>query len=122
MRRLNVVAVAAAVLGIASAAAAQGNLSPKARGAFTPVPRQSRPLFRNGPMDALKEDARRRLQPQRPKVVCGMSIAPANPEIDLKSIKPAPKDKKYTMRLVPAPMCGSDASTVVVPAPSDAPR
>ena len=121
MRAVTVSAVVA-VLGVASGAAAQGSLSPKPGGAFAPVPRQTRPLFQNDQLDKLKEETRRHLQSQRPKVVCGMSIAPANPEIDPKSIKKAPTDKTYTMRFVPPPMCAQEPSTVVVPPPTVAPR
>ena len=132
MRSFTLVAAAAvaAVLGVASSAAAQGNLVPKSGGAFTPVPRQSTPLFQNDQLDKLKEETRRRLQSQRPKVECGMTIIPATPEVDPKSIKKAPTDKRYTMRSVPRGTCAQEwsnvltvvPSTVVVPAPSVAPR
>jgi len=115
-------AAVAAVLGAASSAAAQGNLVPRPGGAFTPVPRQSNPLFQNDQLDKLKEEARRRLQSQTPKVECGMTVFPATPEVDQKSIKKAPTDKKYTMRSVPRPMCGQESSTAVVPPPTVAPR
>ena len=125
MRAVNLIAISA-VLGVASSAAAQGTLVPKPGGAFTP-PRQSKPLI----PEVLKnreamEQARRHLQSVRdssaPTVVCGMTVFPATPDVDPKSIKKAPADKKYTMRFVPPPMCGSDASTVVVPPPTVAPR
>jgi hypothetical protein len=123
MRSFNVIAAAAfAVLGAASSTAAQGTLVPKPGGAFTPVPRQSQQLFQHDQLDKLKEEARRRLQSQRPKIECGMTVFPATPEIDPKSIKKAPTDKKYTMRSVPRPSCGNEASTVVVPPPTVAPR
>ena len=127
MRSFTVIAAAAvAVLGVASSTAAQGNLVPKPGGAFTPAP-QSKPLI----PEVLKnreamEQARRHLQSVRdsnaPTAVCGMTVFPATPEVDPKSIKKAPTDKKFTMRLVPPPMCGSEASTVVVPPPTVAPR
>jgi hypothetical protein len=115
-------AAVAAVLGVASSAAAQGNLVPKPGGAFTPVPRQSNPLFQNDRVDKLKEETRRRLQAQKPKLECGMTVFPITPDVDPKSIKPAPTDKKYTMRNVPRPMCGQESSTAVVPPPTVAPR
>ena len=124
MRAVNVIAFAA-VLGAASSVAAQGFPFPKTGGAFSPVPQQSKPSPSSPEVrDELKEQARRALQAQRgaPKTVCGMTVYPALPEVDPKSIKKAPTDKKYTMRLVPPPMCGSEASTVVVPPPTVAPR
>ena len=43
---------------------------------------------------------------QKPKVVCGTTIIPADPKIDRKAIKPAPdKGPKSTIRQVPAPAC-----------------
>jgi hypothetical protein len=124
MRSFTLVGAAAvgAVLGVASNAAAQGNLVPKPGGAFTPVPRQSNPLFQNDRLDKLKEETRRRLQAQKPKLECGMTVFPITPDVDPKSIKPAPTDKKYTMRNVPRPMCGQESSTAVVPPPTVAPR
>jgi hypothetical protein len=132
MRSFTLVAAAAvaAVLGVASSTSAQGNLVPKPGGAFTPAPKQSKPLFQNDQLDKLKEETRRRLQSQRPTVECGMTIIPAIPEVDPKSIKKAPTDKKYTMRSVPRGICAQESSnfptvvpsTVVVPAPSVAPR
>jgi hypothetical protein len=124
MRAVNIIAVAT-MLGAASSVAAQGSLSPKPGGAFTPVPQQSRPLFQNDQLNKLQEEARRQLESRRPKVVCGMNIAPADPAIDPKLIKKAPTDKKYTMRLVPPGICSQDSSnapTVVVPRPTVAPR
>jgi hypothetical protein len=128
MRSFTLVAAAAvaAVLGVASSAAAQGNLVPKPGGAFTPPP-QSKPLF----PQILKgrEQALQRLQHAKgmepPTVVCGMTVIPANPAVDPKSIKKAPNDKKYTMRSVPPGICGQDSNNppmVVVPPPTVAPR
>jgi hypothetical protein len=125
MRSVNVIvfAAAVAVLGAASSAAAQGNLVPRPGGAFSPAA-QSKPLFPQilkGRQQALQQ-LQRAPGFESPPVVCGMQVIPATPEVDPKSIKKAPPDKKYTMRFVPRPSCGSEASTVVVPPPTVAPR
>ena len=127
MRVVTAIAVAtAAVLGAASSAAAQGFPFPKTGGAFTQTPQESKPLI--PPVVRLKEEALRHLQSRGGlggrTVVCGMPVIPANPEVDPKSIKKAPTDKKYTMRSVPPGICTQDssASTVVVPPPTVAPR
>jgi hypothetical protein len=121
MRAVNLIVISA-VLGVASSAGAQGTLVPKPGGAFTPPP-QSKPVI---PEILKGREALQHLQFAKglepPSVVCGMTVIPATPEVDPKSIKKAPTDRKYTMRLVPPPMCGSDASTVVVPPPTVAPR
>ena len=121
------VAIAVAWLGAASSARAQGTLVPKPGGAFTPPPRQSGQLFLQ--MNNAKEEALRRLQARvqvgPPTVVCGMTVIPADPAVDPKSIKKAPNDKKYTMRSVPPGICGQNsdnAPMVVVPPPPVAPR
>ena len=69
--------------------------------------------------EVLKDLARSALQAQSLKVVCGMTVIPASPALDPKSVKPAPRDKKYTMRSVPPPMCGS--ADVTLPAPDSTP-
>lgn len=125
MRSFNpvVVAAVAAVLGAASSAAAQGSLVPKSGGAFTQVPEQ-KPLFPQilqGKAQALHQ-LQRAPGFESPTVVCGMQVIPATPEVDPKAIKKAPTDKKYTMRFVPRPSCSNEASTVVVPPPTVAPR
>ena len=119
--------IAIAWLGAASGASAQGNLVPKPGGAFTPPPRQSGQLFVQ--MNEAREELKRRLQARgavgQPTVVCGMTVIPANPAVDPKSIKKAPDDKKYTMRTVPPGICtqeSGNAPTVVVPPPPVAPR
>jgi hypothetical protein len=123
MRAVTVVAVAA-VLGVASSAAAHGFPFPKSGGAFIPAPQESKPVISLTLKN--REEALRKLQSLRggaqPTVVCGMTIIPATPDVDPKSIKKAPTDKKYTMRTVPRPMCGQEASTVVVPPSTVAPR
>ena len=125
MRAVTGVAVVA-VLGIASGAAAQGFPFPKTGGAFTQAPQQRKPLLPSPEMrEQAKEQAMRELRSRINRgttVVCGMTVSPAIPEVDPKSIKKSPTDKKYTMRAVPPPMCGQQSSTVVVPPPTVAPR
>jgi hypothetical protein len=128
MRSFTLVAAAgvAVVLGVASSAAAQGFPFPKTGGAFSPAPQQSKPWVLPPTMkDEAEQQARRELRSRIDRdttVVCGMTVSPAIPEVDPKSIKPAPNDRKYTMRSVPPSLCGSNASTVVVPPPTVAPR
>jgi hypothetical protein len=127
MRTVIAFAVVAVVwLGAASSARAQGNLVPKPGGAFTP-PQGSKPLFPS--ILKNQEEARLRLEARAalraPTAMCGMTVIPATPEVDPKSIKKAPTDKKYTMRFVPPSMCGQDSinvPTVVMPPPTVAPR
>jgi hypothetical protein len=47
-----------------------------------------------------------------PKVVCGMTLIPANPTIDPKMMveKPRSDGTKYTIRAVDPPICNSSAS------------
>lgn len=122
MRAVTAIAVAtAAVLGAASSTAGQGFPFPKTGGAFTRAPQESKP-----PVVKLKEEALRHLQSQAGlgarTMVCGMTVIPANPAVDPKSIKKAPTDRKYTMRSVPPPACAQESFTVVVPPPTVAPR
>lgn len=43
---------------------------------------------------------------QRPKIVCGTTVIPADPTLDRKAIKPVPdKGPKSSIRQVPAPAC-----------------
>jgi len=125
MRAVNAFAVAA-MLGVASSAAAQGFPFPKTGGAFSPAPQQSKPWVLPPKMkDEAKQQAMRELRSRIDRgttVVCGMTVSPAIPEFDPKSIKKAPTDRKYTMRNVPRPMCGQESSTAVVPPPTVAPR
>jgi len=123
------VVVAVIWLGAIPSARAQGNLIPKSGGAFTPPARQSGQLFTQ--MNKAREELQRRLQARAPvgppTVVCGMTVIPADPTVDPKSIKKIPEDKKYrfTMRSVPPGICTQDSSnapTVVVPPPTVAPR
>jgi len=123
------VVVAIVWLSAISSAGAQGTLIPKSGGAFTPPARQSGQLFTQ--MNKAREELQRRLQPRAsvgpPTIVCGMTVIPADPTVDPKSIKKVPEDKKYrfTMRSVPSGICAqesSNAPTVVVPPPTVAPR
>jgi hypothetical protein len=41
--------------------------------------------------------------PRNPTVVCGMLVIPADATIDPGIKKPAPQDKKYTMKTLPPP-------------------
>jgi hypothetical protein len=112
MRTVIAFAVVAVVwLCAASSARAQGNLVPKPGGAFTP-PQGSKPLFpsilKNQEESRLRLGARAALR--APTVMCGMTVIPATPEVDPKSIKKAPTDKKYTMRSVPPSICTQDSS------------
>lgn len=44
--------------------------------------------------------------PAKPKVVCGMTVIPADPSIDPKfTIAPPDRATKYTMRLIEPPIC-----------------
>jgi hypothetical protein len=121
------VVIAVAVL-TASTATAQSFPFPKSSGAFVPVPPQTKPEISSAVQmrDKAKEQALRKLQStivgEAPTAVCGMTVIPAIPDVDPKSIKKAPTERKYTLRFVPPPMCGSSASTVVVPPPTVAPR
>jgi hypothetical protein len=111
---------AGAVLGASSMIGAQTSPFPAPKGLFTPAPPKT-PQLQFDPLprqNALRE-LRSRLTSERPKVVCGMTVIPVNPEIDPKSVKKAPDDKKYTMRSVPPPMCGS--VDVTLPAPDSTP-
>ena len=81
---------------------------------LTPNDRQREEALRT-----LREEARSRLQGSTPKIVCGMTVIPADPAVDPKSVKPAPRDKKYTMRSVTPPMCGS--ADVTQPSPESTP-
>jgi len=123
----------AAVLGIVSTGTAQVFPQPKQDHLFpapqivppAPGPDQrkqppSPPLTPNDrqreeTLRTLREVARSRLQGSTPKVVCGMTVIPASPALDPKSVKPAPRDKKYTLRSVPPPMCGSADVTPSTP-------
>ncbi|HEY1306948.1 MAG TPA: hypothetical protein VGF24_25515 [Vicinamibacterales bacterium] len=127
----------AAVLGIVSTSTAQVFPQPKQDHLFPapqivpPVPgpdqRKQPPPPQLTPNDrqreealrTLREEARSRLQGSTPKVVCGMTVIPASPALDPNSVKPAPRDKKYTMRSVPPPMCGGADNTL--PAPDGTP-
>jgi hypothetical protein len=43
---------------------------------------------------------------REPRVVCGMKVIPADPSIDPKMIIPRPPDgTRYTMRVIPPPIC-----------------
>jgi len=122
------VVVAVIWLGAVPSARAQGNLIPKPGGAFTPPARQSGQLFTQ--MNKAREELQRRLQARAgvgpPTVVCGMTVIPADPTVDPKSIKKVPEDKKrtFTMRSVPPGICTRESSNapVVVPPPTVAPR
>jgi len=109
---------AGAVLGASSMILAQTSPFPAPKGLFTPAP-PKKPLLQFDPKNLRREKALRELQArltaERPKVVCGMTVFPAHPEIDPKSLKKAPDDKKYTMRSVPPPMCGSADVTPSTP-------
>ena len=68
------------------------------------------------PQNALRA-LQSRMASERPKVVCGMTLAPVHPEIDQKSLKKAPDDKKYTMGKVAPEMCRADGGMPGVPDP-----
>src|SRR6185503_19174770 len=95
------VVVAVIWLGAVPSARAQGNLIPKSGGAFTPPAPQSGQLFTQ--MNKAREELQRRLQARAPvgppTVVCGMTVIPAAPTVDPKSIKKAPEDKKRTFTM-----------------------
>jgi hypothetical protein len=99
-----------AIVGVATIVSAQG-LTP-APSPFGPSPTKP-PLFgpKSLPRQQQEQMARglalARLDAERTRVACGMTVIPAQPSVDPKSIKRAPDDKKYTMRVVPPPMCGS---------------
>jgi hypothetical protein len=124
-----------AIVGVATIVAAQ-DLTP-APSPFGPSP-QKPPLFDHGPSleKAPLSDPRSlsreqqeqmarglalaRLDGERTRVVCGMTVIPVQPSVDPKSIRKAPDDNKYTMRFVPPPMCGSTSVDTVQPAPEPA--
>ena len=124
-----------AIVGVATIVSAQG-LTP-APSPFGPSP-QKPPLFDPGPSlqkPPLSDPRSRsrehqeqmarglalaRLDAERTRVACGMTVIPAQPSVDPKSIKRAPEDKRYTMRVVPPPMCGSTSVDTVQPAPEPA--
>jgi len=123
-----------AIVGVATDVAAQ-NLTP-GPSPFGPAPQQP-PLFGPGsllqkppfsdPRSLSREQqeqmaralALARAQAERTRVVCGMTVI-APPNVDPESIRKPPDDKKYTMRVVPPPMCGSTSVDTVQPAPEPA--
>ena len=112
-----------AIVGAATIVAAQ-DLTP-APSPFGPSP-QKPPLF--DPQSLSREHqeqmarglALTRLDAERTRVVCGMTVIPVQPSVDPKSIKKAPEGRRYTMRFVPPPMCGSTSVDTVQPAPEPA--
>ena len=53
--------------------------------------------------DALRQAEARS---QRPRVVCGMTLLPANPAIDPKmAVEPRRDDTRYTIRAIEPPVC-----------------
>ena len=112
-----------AVVGLATIVAAQG-LTP-APSPFGPSPTKP-PLFgpKSLPRQQQEQMARglalARPDDQRARVVCGMTVIPAQPSVDPKSIKKAPDDKKYTMRLLRPTPCDSTSVDTVQPVPEPA--
>ena len=110
--------MAVGVLAVCSllqpASRAEAQNAPSAPSPFGPAPSKP-PLFGpRVPLNELREQlarqgAQMRLQAGKPKVVCGMTVIPAQPNADPKSIKKAPDDRKYTMRSVRPQMCADDA-------------
>jgi hypothetical protein len=114
--------VAAGVLGICGLVELAPRVnaqSPPSAPPFGPAP-PKRPLFgAQAPSSDQREPLREvvsRLQGEaqsrlgmKPKVVCGMTVIPAQPAVDPKSIKKGPEDRKYTMRSVRPAMCGDKA-------------
>ena len=114
---------ASAVFVATSAAIAQTNPSPAPKGPFAPTPPSSQ--FRLPQFDPKAwQDRARAMQllaaRARPTVVCGMTVIPADPEVDPKSVKKAPDDKKFTMRSVRPQSCVADAN-LPTPPPAPAP-
>ena len=111
-----------AIVGVPAMVAAQ-NLPP-APSPFGPTP-QKPPLFGLRPSPQQLPRLNLPTLPRTPSVeaqrmvVCGMTVIQA-PNLDPKSIKRAPDDKRYTMRVVPPPMCGSTSVDTVQPAPEPA--
>ena len=98
---------------VASVSRADAQGSPSAP-LFGPAP-QKHPLFgQQSPLNQQREElarlaAQMSLQAGKPKVVCGMTVIPAQPAVDPKSITKAPEDRKYTMRSVRPQICGDTA-------------
>jgi hypothetical protein len=101
-----VMSAMSALLGAASLAQAQAQ--PQLFGGLQ-QPKEKAPLFpqRRGPVTTF--------QAQAPIVNCGMVVIPATPEVDPKSIKKAPDDKKYTMRQLAPQLCASGAPVPIAP-------
>jgi hypothetical protein len=52
-----------------------------------------------------RQTALRLLPPEAPRVVCGMTIIPADPSIDPKMLIEVPSAADYTIRRIPPPIC-----------------
>jgi hypothetical protein len=96
--------VAAAMLMVLVSGAQPALAQAKAGWKRQPTP--YRGLFQT---EDLKETAKKQQEapvPQPPRVLCGMSVIPMDPNIDPKMIVPRPPDDtRYTMRVIPPPIC-----------------
>ena len=65
-------------------------------------------LFQQPPLDQTARAERRAdaAASTAPRVVCGMTVIPADPNIDPKMIiRRPPDDTRYTIRVIPPPLC-----------------
>jgi hypothetical protein len=91
MTRITVVAVG--LILVAGVPAVAGNWQPAMNNPYSK-------LFQPAPLPAAKTEA------PKPRVVCGMTVVPADPRLDARMlVEMKKKDTRYTMRVIPPPIC-----------------
>ena len=71
-------------------------------------PTPFRGLFQTEDLKAAAKKSQEPPAPQRPRVVCGMTVIAADPNIDPKMrIEPKPGHTRYTIRAIAPPVCNS---------------